>query len=320
MPGTAEMLAEYPQESQQRPGVGFPLARILVVFSLAVGAVVEMAIGPYQGKGTGETSMFRRLLHRFSVGDVILADRYFSGWFDMVLCGANRLDLVVRMNESRKADFRKGTWLGKDDHIIRIKRPSRPQWMSVEDYSECPKEIELREVRIRVHQKGFRTKTIIVHTTLLDAEQYTKEDIGKIFRQRWNAELNLRSLKTTMHMEYLRCKTPHRIRNEFYINLVAYNLIRRAIALAAIQADTKPWHVSFKGAIQTLNNFLAILTTPIEAMQWCLQLLYAIAAHEVGKRPDRVEPRAVKLRPKMYARLSKPRAQYERLGKRPTNC
>jgi Transposase DDE domain len=311
MPGSDELLEVFPQESQQKPGVGFPIARILVVFSLAVGSAIEMAIGPYKGKLTGETSMFRQLLKSFSPGEVVLADRAFSGWFDMALCIMNELDIVIRMNASRKADFRKGRRLGKDDHIIKLTRPARPKWMTIEEYQTFANEIELREVRIHVCQKGFRSKTIIVHTTLVDVEQYTKEDIGQAFRQRWNAEINMRSIKNTMQMEYLRCKTPHRIRNEFYINMVAYNLIRRAIALAAIKANAKPWQVSFKGAMQTLNCFLSILTSQIDAMHWCDHLLLAIATHEIGNRPDRFEPRVVKRRPKPYPRMMKPRAEYK---------
>ena len=309
MPSSAELLEEYPQESQQKTGAGYPLARILAIFSLAVGTAIEVVIKPYQGKLTGETSMFRQLMQFLLSGAVIIADRAFSGWFDMALSISHKLDFIIRMNASRKADFRKGKRLGKDDHIIKLKRPSRPTWMTVEQYQELPSEIEVREVRIRVTTKGFRTKVIIVHTSLLDADAYTKEDIAHAFRLRWNAEINLRHLKTTLQMDHLRCKTPHRVRNEFYIHILAYNLIRKIIALAAIKADTKPWYISFKGAIQTLSNFLATLTSHIDLKQWCDSLLQFIASHKVGNRPDRFEPRVVKRRPKDYPRMTKSRQE-----------
>lgn len=311
MPSTAELLEEFPQESQQKTGVGFPLARILAIFSLAVGTAIEVVIKPYQGKLTGETSMFRQLMHLLRSGAVVIGDRAFSGWFDMALSISHELDFIIRMNASRKADFRRGKRLGKDDHIIKLPRPSRPKWMTVEQYQELPSEIEIREVRIRVTTKGFRTKVIIVHTTLIDADAYTKEDIAHAFRQRWNAEINLRHLKTTMQMDHLRCKAPHRTRNEFYMHIVAYNLIRKIIALAAVKADTRPWHISFKGAIQTLSNFLAMLTSQIDLKQWCESLLQAIASHDVGNRPDRFEPRVVKRRPKNYPRMIKSRQEYK---------
>lgn len=312
MPGTAELLEEYPQESQQRPGAGYPLARILVLFSLAVGAAIEVMIKPYQGKLTSETSMLRQLLQFILPGAVIIGDRAYSGWFDMALCIAQKLDFVIRMNASRNTDFRTGKRLSKDDHIIKLKRPStRPPWMSVEQYQALPHEIGLREVRIRIAVKGFRTKVIIVHTTLLDADAYTKDDIADAFRQRWNAELNLRHLKTTLQMDHLRCKNPHRVRNEFYMHILAYNLIRKVMALAAVRSVIKPWHVSFKGAIQTLSSYLTILTCHIDLTRWCDSVLQSIASHRVGNRPDRFEPRVVKRRPKNYPRMIKRRQEYK---------
>jgi hypothetical protein len=170
----------------------------------------------------------------------------------------------------------------------------------------------LREVRIKVEQKGFRTRELLVVTTLLDAEHYAAAEIAKLYRRRWQAELNLRSLKIVLQMEQLRCKKPPRVRNEFLMHLVAYNLIRKVLAMAAFQAGAEPWTVSFKGAVQTMNRMLPLLDTKVAIDDWCDALLEAIAAHVVGNRPDRFEPRLKKRRPKPYKHLREPRANYKR--------
>ena len=170
----------------------------------------------------------------------------------------------------------------------------------------------LEEVRVVVQQKGFRTKELIVVTTLLDTQQYSAAEIALLYRRRWQAELNLRSLKIVLQMDHLRCKTPHRVRNEFYMHLVAYNLIRQLMAVAAVQAGREPWTISFKGALQTINNLLPILSTQVSTEEWCQTLLDSIVTHEVGNRPDRYEPRVKKRRPKSYKLMSEPRQNYKR--------
>ena len=245
-----------------------------------------------------------------SEGDVVLADRYFSGWFDIALLAGRGIDVVVRKHQLRHTDFRTGQRLGKDDQVVCWPKPPRPKWMSPEQYAELPRELTLREVRVRVARKGFRTKTLVVVTTLLDAEQYPREEIGLLYRQRWQAELHLRSLKIVLEMDHLRCKTPERVRNEFYMHLVGYNLIRGVMAAAAFQAARLPWEISFKGTLQTLNQFLPLLLTHTLTDAWCKALFTAIATHCVGDRPDRIEPRLVKRRPKPYKHLREPRQNY----------
>ena len=158
MPDTPENQAEYPQAKTQAPGCGLPIARVLVVFSLAVGTVIEAAMGPYQGKQTGENSLFRTLHSALSEGDVVLADRCFSGWFDLALLAKRDIDVVVRKHQLRASDFRTGVRLGKDDHVVRLAKPPRPEWLSIELYEALPAELKLREVRVRVEQRGFRSK------------------------------------------------------------------------------------------------------------------------------------------------------------------
>lgn len=312
MPDTEENQEEYPQIRGQKPGCGFPIARIVVVFSLAVGTVLEAAIGKYEGKQTGENSLFRTLHDLLQEDDVVLADRYFSGWFDLGLVRQRGAHFVVRKHQLRATDFRSGQRLGRDDHLVCWSKPSRPAWMSQEAYDSLPDNLTLREVRVRVKQQGFRTKVLLVVTTLLDPQQYPIEEIAKLYRCRWQAELNLRSLKIVLQMDHLRCKTPHRVRNEFYMHLIGYNLIRRVMAVAAFASGIEPWTVSFKGTLQTLNNLLPLLSARISTDQWCSVLLHAVATHVVGNRPDRYEPRLRKRRPKKYKLLREPRINYQR--------
>jgi hypothetical protein len=314
MPDTPENQAEYPQAKTQAPGCGLPIARVLVVFSLAVGTVLEAAIGPYQGKQTGENSLFRGLHHTLLEGDIVLADRFYSGWFDIALLVQRGIDVVVHKHQLRASDFRTGKRLGKDDHVVRLTKPQRPDWMSAESYAALPTELTLREVRVHVKQKGFRTKLLVVVTTLLDSAATATGEIAELYRRRWQAELHLRSLKIVLQMDHLRSKTPHRVRNEFYMHLLAYNLIRRVMALAAIHAKVPPHEISFKATMQALNNFLPLLAISPSSDAGCQMLIEAIATHRVGNRPDRYEPRRIKRRPKSHDLLQMPRHEYKRLA------
>jgi putative transposase len=310
MPDTPENQAAYPQMKAQAPGCGFPIARILVVFSLSVGTVLEAAIGKYKGKQTGENSLFRQLYHVLDEDDIVLADRCFSGWCDIVMLCQRAIDVLVRKHQLRVTDFRTGPRLGRGDHLVVWDKPPRPKWMSVEQYVMLPDVLTLREVRIRVTQKGFRTKTIVVVTTLLDAEEYPAEEIAVLYHRRWQAELYLRSIKVVLQMDHLRCKTPHRVRNEFYMHLVAYNLLRGVLAVAAYQSGKSPWEISFKGVLQTLSQFLPLLLARVPTEAWCESLLAAVATHAVGRRPGRFEPRRLKRRQKPYGLLQKNRHLY----------
>jgi hypothetical protein len=193
MPDTPANQAEYPQVPGQKRGCGFPIARIVVVFSLAVGTVLDAAIGKYEGKQTGENSLFRTLHDVLQEGDVVLADRYFSGWFDIALLQERSVHMVVRKHQLRATDFRTGRRLGRNDHVVCWSKPKRPEWMSKEQYDSLPKSLSLREVRVHVEQKGFRTRELVVVTTLLDPDKYAAEQIAGLYRRRWQAELNLRT-------------------------------------------------------------------------------------------------------------------------------
>lgn len=311
MADTPANQAEYPQLASQKPGCGFPIARLVVVFSLAVGTVLDAALGQYTGKQTGENSLWRTLHDLLTADDVVVADRYFSGWFDLALLLQRRVYGMVRKHQRRATDFRTGQRLGPRDHSVTWDKPQRPTWMSREAYAELPAVLRVREVYVRVEQRGFRTRHLVVVTTLLDVERYPAAAIAQLYRRRWQAELNLRSLKIVLQMDHLRCRTPQRVRNEFYMHLVAYNLIREVLAMAAFAAGVEPWTLSFKGALQTLERLLPLLATSLDLDAWCAALLEAIASHGVGDRPDRYEPRLRKRRPKPYKHLREPRENYK---------
>ncbi len=166
-------------------------------------------------------------------------------------------------------------------------------------------------------QAGFRSRTIFVVATLLDAEAYSPNDLAELYRARWNNELDLRSLKQTMQMEILRCKTPELVRKEIWTHLLAYNLIRTIIAQAATRHGIEPRSISFKGTIQFLEAFRPIIDSQghcnaIRRLALYESLLDAIAIHRVANRPDRVEPRLRKRRPKHYGFLRKPHREYQK--------
>ena len=308
MPDTGENQSEYPQQRSQKPGCGQPIMRLVALFSMATGVALRLAMGPYQGKQTGENSLFRaQIADELKEGDVLLADRFFSGWFDIALLHGRGVDVVVRKHQLRHSDFRRGARIGRGDHVIRWYKPDRPQWMAQAIYDALPEFLVMREVRVMVTQAGFRSREVIVATTLWNDKDYPASAIAELYRRRWDAEINLRSLKTHLQLEHLRCKTPHRVRNEVWMHLLAYNLIRGTMAEAAIEAGMQPWQVSFKGTVQTLNQYLPTSLDATDIPTWIRQLLAAIAAHVVGNRPDRVEPRVRKRRPKNYRLMNKPR-------------
>lgn len=216
MPDSAANQAEYPQTKQSKPGAGFPIARIGVLASLSSGAILNMGLCAYAGKGTGEVSLLRRLWNVLQTGDVLLGDGLMCNWRNFYELGERGVPVVTRLNKSlRKADFRRGVRLGKDDHLVRWPKPYiRDVGRAAQ--REMPRYITVREARVYVRQPGFRTKAIIVVTTLLDPEEYSKDDLAELYRARWNQELDLRSIKTTLQMDVVRCKTPELVRKEVW--------------------------------------------------------------------------------------------------------
>lgn len=315
MPDTLKNQAEYPQPGSQAPGVGFPLARIGVLFSLSVGTVLDLGIRKWAGKFQSELAMLREMFSRFDPGDVLLTDRYLCSYMEIAMLRDRQVDFVGRMHAHRKVDFRRGQWLGVDDHLVEWTKPKRPDWMSSAQYAVLPDTMSMRELRYRVERNGYRPRTLVIATTLIDTAAYPWEDIAELYGLRWDVEINLRSLKTMMNMDVLRCETPEMVRKEIWAHLLAYNLIRTVIAQSAAMYDMHPRQISFTRAMRTMEAFRPTLANAKSNMLPTLyeQMLREIASHEVANRPDRLEPRQRKRRPKPYPLMNKPRNEARKL-------
>jgi hypothetical protein len=314
MPDTQENQAEYPQPVCQKPGLGFPLARIAAIFSLACGAILDLGICRYAGKGQSELGMLHTLWNNFAPGDIRLADRLMCAWTEMVMLKRRGIDCVCRLTSHRQADFRLGKRLGRDDHLVRWLKPQKPRSVDRVAYDALPDFLRIRECRVRVEQPGFRIRALLVATTLLDADAFTRDELAQLYRARWNAELDLRSLKQTLQMDVLRCKTPELVRKEIWTHVLAYNLIRTVMAQAAAGEGVAPRSISFKATLQVLEAFRPLIACRAHRAAGDLTALYepllrAIAVHRVADRPDRFEPRMTKKGPRGYETLKRPRKE-----------
>jgi hypothetical protein len=318
MPDTPANREAFPKPKNLPAGVGFPLLRLVVVFSLAAGTALEAALGRRCGPGTGEQSLFRSLGEQFRPGDVVLADRLYGDFFTLARARARGIDVVTRPAAGREAVRFHGRRAGNVP-VCWVK-PPRPDWTGRHEYDRLPRYLRLRAVRVRVRQPGFRTRRLVLVTTLTDAAAVTGADLADLYRRRWQAELHLRSLKQGLQMDILRGHSPAMVRKEVWAHLLVYNLVRLIVVQAALAAGVRADAVSFTGALQTVNAFLPAMRaarTAADAQALWEVLLWAVGRHRVGRRPDRYEPRAVKRRPKNYPRLSQPReAARRRLRRR----
>jgi hypothetical protein len=311
MPDTPANQQAYPQPRTQKAGLGFPIARVVVLLALATAVLAGAAIGPYLGKNQGEPALLRTLLDQLQAGAVLLGDRYYGSYWLVALAQARGIDVVFRQHHRRGYDFRRGVRLGPDDHIVVWTKPKRPKWLDEETYASLPGTLTVREVRTQVSVPGCRTRELVAVTTLLDAAAYPKENITDLYHERWHVELDIRSIKSHLAMDILRCKTPEMVRKEIWAHLLAYNLTRKVMAQAAVDQGVNPRTISFMGAVQNLNEFRLLLVTASADQQRALAtaLFAAVVSHRVGNRPDRWEPRAVKRRPKPLRYLTKPRPE-----------
>ncbi len=318
MPDTLDNQAEFPQLSTQRPGAGFPIARCCTVVSLATACVCDLAIGPYQGKQTGENALLRDLLDTFNEDDVVVFDRYYCSFMLLALLSLRGVQVCTRLHQRRTSDFRRGYRLGQDDHLINWTRPAKPSWMSQPQYQQIPQTLTLRELRFDVNVPGRPAEAITVITTLTDPEAYSAEAIATLYGLRWNVELDIRDIKQTLGLDHVRCKTPHMVRRELWVTLLAYNLIRKVIATSAIMHGKQPRRLSFTLTCQTVLASWILLSTGScrDPHQLWTAALDSIAAHEVPLRPGRIEPRVLKRRRDRYPLMHGPRDELrEALGK-----
>ena len=314
MPDTEKNQAKFPHPRTQTKGVGLPIARCVAILSLVTAMVMDVVLGPYKGKETGELALLRQMMASLMAGDVVVFDRYYCSFMMIAQLLNHRVDVCARLHHLRRADFRKGRRLGKYDHVIVWTRPDRPSWMDESTYATIPATLELRELReLRyvIVEKGKRTKSITVVTTLTDIDAYTKEDIAELYGYRWSSELDIRSIKDSLNLGHVRCKSPEMVRIEFRTTFLAYNLIRLTAASAASRSNQKPRTISFTSTCQFVLAGWAVhasgLMSPKALHNESAELLERIAQCRVGNRPGRLEPRVIKRRRHGYPLMKKPR-------------
>lgn len=316
---TPQNQAEFPQSSSQKEGVGLPIARACCVLSLATASLMDLAVGPCHGKETGETALLRQLRDAFKPGDVVVFDRLFCSYWILAELSEAGVAVCTRLHAGRSSDFRRGKRLGKYDHLITWLRPIRPSWMSMEEYDRVPKTLTLREMQFEVTSPGSaspaspakksRSSNITVVTTLTDHHEYPACDIAQLYGYRWNAELDIRHIKQTLHLDHVACKSPHMVRLHLWVTLLAYNLIRKVITAAAIEHEQLPRHLGFTLACQEILSSWMLTTCGIcrDLAGHCRNMFARIAANRVANRPGRIEPRVIKRRRHHYPLMTRPR-------------
>jgi len=300
LPDTPANQRSYPQQSGQKPGLGYPICRIVGVTCLSSGALIDAAMGGFKGKGTGEQALLRGLLDNFKAGDVMLGDAFYGTYFLLAELQARKVDALFEQHGARRrsTDFRRGKKLDSRDHLITLEKPKiRPQWMTAEQYQAAPETLIVRELEV-----GGR----VLVTTLICPNITPKNALKELYKRRWQVELDIRNLKTTLGMTTLSCKTPEMGEKEMWVYLLAYNLIRLIMAQSALLSDVLPRTLSFK---HTLQLWLAWDGNPelADDLDNTHKLLALVAEQSIGNRPGRIEPRAVKRRPKPYPLLTKTR-------------
>jgi len=312
MPATPKNQAQYPQSASQKPGVGLPIARAVAILSLATACVMDLALGRYKGKETGESALLRSLLGSLSPGDIAVADRYYCSFMMIALLRGRGIQTCARKHQLRHSDFRRGQRLGKYDHLITWTRPARPAWMDEETYAQIPDTLTLREIRYNIVEPGRRTQTIDIITTLVAADEFTQQDIADLYGFRWNAELDIRSIKASLNLAHVRCKSPEMVHRELWTTILGYNLIRTTAAGAALVHGKQPRQISFTSTCQyVLASWMQLSGGLILAAQlahYVGVMLAQIAECEVANRPGRLEPRVLRRRRHGYPLMQKPRA------------
>lgn len=311
---TPQNQALYPQAPGQKPGCGFPLLKFLPVFSLSSGAISHVVTADWKNH---DARLLRQAWGFFREGDVLLVDRAFGDYVNLAALPGRGVDVVARLHGARKVDFRRAKQrLGpKDALFVWRKGYQQSDILTREEWNQLPDEITVRILRFEALIRGRKVRMTLV-TTLLDASLHPADELAGLYRRRWQLELTLRHLKTTMGMELLRCQSPEMAGKELLAYLVAYNLIRCLMAEAVARAGAEMERLSFKGAVDAVRAYTAEIRATrgrIKREQLWEDLVQAIVADQVPRRPGRTEPRAVKRRPKAYDLLNKPRSQFKEI-------
>jgi hypothetical protein len=317
-PDTAANQKAYPQPSGQKPGCGFPVLKLVVLFSLASGALLEVALGNLHQH---DLRLFRRLWQCLKAGDILLGDRAYGDYVTLVGLPRQGVDVVTRLHQARKVDFRKARQrLGHHDGVfVWRKGCMQSTILTPGQWAALPEEIQVRIVRFTAACRGFRTQRITLVTTLLDAERYPAAELVALYLRRWRIELCLRDIKTTLGLEALRCQSPAMVRKELLAGLIAHNLIRCVLAEAAQVHAAELERLSFKGAVDALRQYSVVIAQAranrLRRKLW-QDLLKTLVRDLVPLRPGRTEPRAVKRRPKPFPLLNRPRRKFVELPHR----
>jgi len=312
MPDTAKNQRTYPQSSEQKPGCGFPLMKIVGIFSLSTGVLLDYARG---NKHQHELNLLHRLLDVFKAGDLVLADRGFSCYTLLALLWRKGVPALMRLHHARSADLRRGKRLGKDDRLIVWRKPYdwERRYIPAKLWKCLAPQLSVRILRFSLRRPGFRTRSVTLVTTLVDPIRYPAKELALLYARRWQIELWFRDLKTSMGMEVLRCQSPKMIHKELEMFFIAYNLIRCLMIQASQEYEVEIQRLSFKGTVDGVRQFsvaIAQARSRKKQKQLINQLLQTIAEDLVPDRQGRREPRAVKRRPKPGAWLTKPRHKF----------
>lgn len=317
LPDTEANQKVFPQQRTQKPGCGFPLMKFVGLFSLTTGVLISAATG---NNHQVELSLFRRIWHYLKVGDVLLGDRHFCDYGTIAGLWRRGVDCVLRLHQARPQDFRQGLWLGPEDRLMTWTKPKQRQLTITQKlWGLLHEEMTLRLIKVSCANKGFRTRELVLVTTLLDPEKYPAAEIARLYLRRWEVELFFRDIKTTMRMEHLRCQSPAMVEREFLMHLIAYNLIRTVMWESARRYDAPLDRISFKGAVDSIRQYSSALSrarTHKKAVALVRDLLATLAEDLVPHRPGRREPRALKRRPKPYSLLTKHRRVFKEIPHR----
>jgi hypothetical protein len=317
MPDTPPLQEHFGQSGKQAAGCGFPGAHVLGLFDLHSGLISQMIVSPLR---THDMKYVTRLHPSMGAGDVLLGDDAFGTYAHLALLLQAKMHGLFPVHHCRIVDFTPGRphtkegpgaiaglprtkWLsslGEEDQLVEWFKPkTRPKWMSQEQFEVLPESITVRETRRTVKLKDGRRIVVSIVSTFLDATAYPAAALIELRQRRWEVEIDLRHLKTTMKMEVLKCKTVAGVKREIAVYLLVYNLVRCIMLESASQQQVNPNRISFA-----------------DALHWAR----SAAAHEKlprlkvnPDRPWRIEPRFIKRRPKGYPRLNKPRDQLRQL-------